>query len=43
MTNHEYIVQQIMANHKKVISVHALVREYGLSESRVRQILREIK
>lgn len=39
----EYIAQQLMEGYKNGMNIHALVRKYGLSESRVRQILRTMK
>lgn len=39
----EYIAQQLMEGYKNGMNVRALVRKYGLSESRVRQILRTMK
>lgn len=39
--SNEYIAQQITEEHERGKNVRDLVREYGLSESRVRQILRK--
>lgn len=39
----ENIVQQIVIVYEKWVSIHALVRKYGLSESGVRRFLRENK
>lgn len=41
--SNEYIAKQLEQEHEKGMSVHDLVRKYGLSESRVRQILRRVK
>lgn len=39
----EFIAQQLKESYLDGMSVHELVRKYGLSESRVRQILQEVK
>ncbi len=36
----KYITRQLVKEYENGLNVHALVRKYGLSESRVRQILR---
>lgn len=41
--SNEYIAQQITEEYEKGKNVRDLVREYGLSESRVRQILRKFR
>ncbi len=42
--SNEYIAQQITEEYRNNgKSVHELVRKYGLSESRIRQILRKCK
>jgi len=40
--SHKYIAQQIIKEHKNGVSVRELVQKYGLCESRVRQILRDM-
>ena len=41
--SNEYIANQLKEEHDSGTSAHDLVRKYGLSESRVRQILRKMK
>ena len=41
--SHEFIARQLWEEHEKGMGVHDLVRKYELSESRVRQILRDMK
>ena len=41
--SNEYIAQQLWEEHNNGMCVHDLVRKYGLSESRIRQILRKLK
>lgn len=36
----EYIARQLVEEYENGVNVHALVRKYKLSESRIRQILR---
>lgn len=41
--SNEYISQQLIKGYQNGMGVHDLVRKYGLSESRVRQIIRKMK